>query len=176
MQENKEKFLLFRIKVSKDKEAFETLCKGHESSLRRFLAIKFPTVNDAEDALSETLFRTWNYLTSGVEVESVSGLMYTIARGVIYEFYRKRPPQTTDITSIQETIPFTKDATEAGAEIALVKQALDKISESYRQVIILKHFEGMSVKQVAKEINKSENNARVTLYRAMKALREQLDI
>jgi DNA-directed RNA polymerase specialized sigma24 family protein len=81
VNKHQEQFFLYRIRLFKDEKAFAHLYKEYHSAIWRFLSIKLPT-SEVEDALSMVFIRLWNYL-SGSRVENVSGLSFTIARGVV---------------------------------------------------------------------------------------------
>lgn len=171
MQSAKEQYLLFRIRMFKDEQAFASLYEQHVDAVRRFLRLKLPSIEDADDATANTFLRVWNYLTSQ-RVESVSGLIYTIARGVAAEFYRTRKIETIPIEHDQFA---SSDDTCTEAELTIVRQHIDKLAPDDQQVIYLRHFEGKSMREIGKLINKSENAASMMVYRAMERLREYLD-
>jgi RNA polymerase sigma-70 factor (ECF subfamily) len=62
---------------------------------------------------------------------------------------------------------------ELASDLEEVKKALQKIREEYREVIILRFVEEMSVKETAEILGKSEGAVRVLLHRAVAALKEE---
>ena len=162
-----EKILLFKIRTQRDEKAFAKIYEQHASAVHRFLLIKLPRREDAEDALSTTFLRVWNYLTSS-EVEKVSGLIFTIARGVVSEFYRTKRIETT---SIEEEVVDWSVATETLGDVALIKKALDEMDEESRLALTLRFFEGKKVSEVADHLQKSESATRMIIHRATKKLR-----
>lgn len=179
MNANKEKFLLFRVRKFRDQESFKELMKIHGTKLQRFLILKLPRKQDAEDAFSDTSLRIWNYTTSSV-VESFSGLIFTIARGVVADFYRKRSPEVVSIDVSQEIA--SKLTSKQGAfqimaetDTALLKRALDELTDEQKQVIIMRHFEGHSIRKISKVLGKSEGATSVFLHRTIKVLRENIE-
>jgi RNA polymerase sigma-70 factor (ECF subfamily) len=168
----KEKFILFRIRAFKDERAFNVLLSQNASALQRFFRAKLPTNDDAEDAYSITSYRFWNYLTAS-EVESVSGLLFTIARSVVAEFYRSRKealPLEGHDAAVPENFAEKLDAQ------MFVKKELQKLDEETREIIVLRFLEGWNIGDIAKRLGKSENATRVTLHRAMKKIRLNLNL
>lgn len=131
---------------------------------------------DAEDALNTTLLRAWNYFTRAEHVESVGGLIFTVARGVVSEFYRHRVPNVS-IESMQEAgmdIAAERSGDRSmtqSADVELAKELLDQLEGEDRLIILMRHFEGRSLGDIAKRIGKSDGATRVALHRAMKKLR-----
>jgi len=56
----------------------------------------------------------------------------------------------------------------------LLAEALDRLSEDYREVIILRHLEAMSFPEVAVRMNRSENSVQKLWVRALANLRRTL--
>ncbi|MBI4599010.1 sigma-70 family RNA polymerase sigma factor [Candidatus Uhrbacteria bacterium] len=142
--------------------------------MRRFLNLKLPTPHDADDAVSTVFLRLWNYLTD-TKVESVSGLLFTIARGVVAEFYRQRKPELVELPSMDEFPELHSASVRQTGEVALVRRALAHLNEDEQQVITLRFFEGYSVRELAFHFQKTENATRVMLHRALKSLRRIFD-
>jgi RNA polymerase sigma-70 factor (ECF subfamily) len=164
-----EKSLLFKIRVLKDQKAFAVLLSKHSSALQRFLKMKLPKIEDAEDAFSVTLYRFWNYLTAS-EVESVSGLLFTIARSVVAEFYRSRktenvPLEDYEVAAVDERLNEKIDAQ------TIVNKELKNLDDETKEMIVMRYFEGWKIKDIAKHLGKSENSTRVAIHRAVKKIR-----
>lgn len=56
-----------------------------------------------------------------------------------------------------------------------VWQAIGKLSEKHREVIVLRHFENLSYEQIASAMHCSKGSVMSRLYHARKNLREILD-
>ncbi|HLD20715.1 MAG TPA: sigma-70 family RNA polymerase sigma factor [Patescibacteria group bacterium] len=172
-----------RIRVFKDEGAFESLLSDYAAPLQRFLYSKLPSASDVEDAYSALLLRLWEYLTS-TPVGHFSGLAYTIARGIIAEFYRTREKVSHvaisdeyDVDGVRVESRETVEKLEARIDVTWVKEALKKLaSEDDREVIILRFLEGYAVKDIAKYIGKTPNATSVLLNRALKKLRRLIEM
>ncbi len=141
--------------------------------------MKLPTVQDAEDALSTTFIRLWNYVTTA-HVDNLAALSFTIARGVVADFYRSRKHDTSLEVMTEAGVEFagTQDVqgqAEQKEELDRVKRVLPKLREDYQEIVILRHIEGLSTKEVARFIDKTESAVRVALHRALKELRTLLE-
>ncbi len=53
-----------------------------------------------------------------------------------------------------------------------VSDLLFELKDEYREIIVMRYVNELSVKEMALSLGKSRGNVRVTLYRALKALRE----
>jgi RNA polymerase sigma-70 factor, ECF subfamily len=179
VQGAKEKFLLYRLRVYKDSRAFAQVFQMHKSPVFRYLRIKLPLVQDAEDALSTTFIRLWNYVTTS-HVDNLAALSFTIARGVVADFYRSRKHDTSLEVMTEAGVEFSDgqdvgEQVEQKEDLERIKRILPKLREDYQEIIILRHIEGLSTKEVARFIDKTESAVRVALHRALKELRTLLE-
>ncbi|KKT69780.1 MAG: RNA polymerase, sigma-24 subunit, ECF subfamily [Candidatus Uhrbacteria bacterium GW2011_GWE2_45_35] len=168
-----EKILLYSIRVQKDEKAFERLISQHTVALRRFLAMRLPRHEDAEDAFSTILLRTWNYLKSS-EVESVSGLIFTIARGVIAEFYRKKKFDTVPIEGHEDSLVNSEKELEVRIDVELLREQVSQMDDDQQLIFQLRFLDGLTIKEVAKRVQKSESATRMSAHRLLKKIRAEI--
>jgi RNA polymerase sigma-70 factor (ECF subfamily) len=98
--------------------------------------------------------------------------LYTIAHNKIIDHFRKVQKQNTVEWENGVKDDFANKTIDIEQRITIV-QTLKKLSPIHQQVLSLKYFEGFSNKEIAKIINKSHANTRVTLTRAQKAFKEK---
>ncbi len=60
--------------------------------------------------------------------------------------------------------------------LELLEQAMTRLSEDHREVILLMKIEGMPAKDVGERMNRSENAVHLLLSRALKRLAEELKL
>ena len=165
-------FLLFRVYRFQDTEAYGELYDLYCERIHRFVYFKLPKSEDADEVTAEVFLRGWEYATSS-RVEHASALFYRIARNVIADFYRKRSDEV-GLDAAHE-LPSGEDVAETAAkneESAHILSLLRQLKDEYREVLIMRYLDEMSVKEVAAALEKTPNNTRVLLYRAKKALEE----
>ncbi len=180
MNTQREKFLLLRVYRNKDQRAFGELYNLYESRISRYLTFKLPTRNDAEDALSEVFVRAWEYMQT-TPVENVSPFLYRIARTVCANFYRtkSRRPQEVDMSEGEHIIGDSHEVIEGTLStvisIEAIAQLLPRLKEEYRDVVVMRYLDEMSMREIGEALEKNEGAVRTQLHRALKALRELLD-
>ena len=184
MNSLKEQYLLARIRMFKDEKAFEEIIKSNFPAVRRFLQMKLPTVQDSEDAFTITALRVWNYLCSS-KIESVSGLIFTIARGVVAEFYRKQKIET--VSYDQYNNEGEKIIDHHGDQGQNAKKIIEQIDQDIlREVINLlpdkdannirwRYLDELSNKEIAKRLKKTEGATRTAVKRSRQALKKILE-
>lgn len=99
--------------------------------------------------------------------------MFTIARNAVIDHYRKKK----EVTSLEKVIivdetdgPF--DRYIKGERQKQVQNALKKLPSFYREVIILRFMQELSVFETAAALKKSQISIRVAQFRALRKLKQ----
>ena len=169
----KEQFLLHRIRLNRDERAFNALYEAYGSKVHRFLSGKLPSINDAADAQSEVFLRAWQYVTV-TEVDSFSGLIFTIARRVVADFYHRRK-ETVPVEALEQVLADPRATPDVHTEVELVKRFLVTMPEDQRTALMMRHFEGAEISEIAAALDKTDNATRVLLHRASKTLKRLIE-
>ena len=176
-----DKILLYRLKTGKN-EAFAEVYDVYAEKIYRYIYFKVSTKQEAEDLTSEAFLETWDYINKGKKVDNIQALLYKIARNLIVDHYRKKAPQES--ISLDERLGYDEPVVEVESipeqidqELALeqIEKALKQIKDEYRDIIILKYVEDLSIQEIANILNKSKGAVRVLVHRALKALQDVVE-
>lgn len=171
-----EKLLLLKIKTKKDPEAFGYLYDNYVEKIYRFVFFKVSSKEEAEDLTSEVFLKAWDYLISeGKEVGNFTGFIFQIARNKVIDFYRTRArKQETALDPELEISMVDKNFEQVAANQELEKllNIIKQLKQEYQEIVLLRYVEEMSISEIARILEKSSLNVRVTLHRAGKKLKE----
>jgi len=107
----------------------------------------------------------------------VAGISRNKALHVLRAGRRRETPARLDQTGAP-TVRSLRTTPSSGAIKQELKsrlfQAIDTLPDDYRQVILLRHFEGLDGKATAEALDRSEGAVRVLFFRAMTRLGEAL--
>jgi len=176
--QRRHKFLLFRVYRFRDTQAYGELYDVYVSRIRRFITFRVRSQQDAEELTAEVFLRGWEYATSSV-IDKPSALFYRIARNVVADHYRAQE-RAGDITEIAEaanvpsTEPLPDEQMERKEDREFLLKTMRLLKEEYRDVLMMRYMDEMSVKEIAQALEKTPNNVRVLLHRAKKALEEKI--
>jgi RNA polymerase sigma-70 factor, ECF subfamily len=173
----------------KDREAIRLIVKQHNQRLYRIARAIVRNDSDAEDVLQEAYVRAFASLDS---FRGEARLGTWLARIVINEalgLIRRRKP-AIDIGLIAaspalyaQIIPFPDanrvpdpETTMAQTEIrALLERAIDKLAPPFREVLVARLVEGMSVAETADLFKIPPQTVKTRLYRARALLRAEME-
>ena len=175
-----DKLLYLRL-TKKDKEAFVKTYDLYFDQIYRFVYFKVSSREEAEDLTSIVFLKTWGYVQdkSIKDYNTLKSLLYKVARNSVIDHYRKKSSQAEQLSidsgKMEIDLPDTNQDIHKNLEIAddysQIKESLLELKEEYREIIVMRYVNELSIKEIALSLNKNRGNVRVTLYRALKALR-----
>lgn len=160
-----------------DPEGISELYDRYRTSVFRYLYYRAGDLHTAEDLTSETFMRMLRSL-NGYRPQNVAfeAWLFQIARNLAIDHYRKT--RSRSHLSLEEDMIADRDDPVRTAEHNLTSdlllQALSKLSEIQRDVIVLRFVNGLPVTQVAQALHKSEDAVKALQRRALSALRKTL--
>jgi RNA polymerase sigma-70 factor (ECF subfamily) len=177
----KEKYLLFKAK-NKDPEAFSRVYDLYVDRIYRFVFFKVSSQEEAQDLTSEVFLKTWQYIISGKDILNLNAYLYRVARNLVVDHYRKASKKEVSFDALaqgadsldQESglrVEQTK-ALEDKLQIEKIETKLQGLKDEYREVIILRFVDEMSIGEIADIMEKKKGAVRVILFRALNALKE----
>ncbi len=176
-----EKLLLYKIRQN-DKEAFIKAYDLYIDQLYRFIYFKVGSREEAEDLCSAVFLKTWNYILekSLKDEKTLRALLYKIARNLIIDHYRKTKGKenisldNAGDLEIADEKQNTGNRLELTADLLILETKLPELKDEYREVIILRFINELSIKEISEILDKPKGNTRVLIFRALKALKELL--
>lgn len=165
----------------KDRDAFVEAYDAYADKVYRFIYFKVGDALEAQDLTSSVFLKTWNYIrqNSVTDYKTLPALFYKIARNVVVDHYRKNSREETvalenspeaEMIVDQGQDLLSKAALESDLE--LIKEKLSELKDEYREAIILRYVDELSVAEMATILDKSAGNVRILTFRALNALRE----
>lgn len=162
-----------------EREAFGALYERHLDAIFRYLSYRLGTVEDAEDLTTNVFLRAWQNIDS----YTWRGLpflawLYRIAHNLVIDFHRTNKTQWVDLET-QWDLPDDALVPERqlthDLQVRDVMTAMDELDTLHQEVLTLRFLVGLSHREVAAILDKTEAAARVLQYRALKALRIKLE-
>lgn len=170
-----EQILLYKMR-SGDVDAFGPVYDFYHEKIYRFVYLKTPTRQDAEDITAETFLKAWQYIQEKKAIHTLQAFLYQIARNLVVDFYRGRGVPTESLDEKEIVVADRTDLTleekmVLKSDMQEVEMALRQLKDAYREVIVLHYLNELSLKEVARIIGKSPGATRVLLHRGVKAVK-----
>ncbi|OIO63646.1 MAG: hypothetical protein AUJ47_05350 [Candidatus Marinimicrobia bacterium CG1_02_48_14] len=169
---------LIRLCREGDLVAFRELVmlyQGAAHSLaRRFVGNR----EDAEDIVQETFVRVWRHLARFDLDKSFSTWLFRIITNLAYDVLRKRFKQNASITKWGDSIDFVNQEsnTDDALQVAMtIRYKAARLPLKQQLVFVLRDLQELSVAEVARILQISENAVKVNLHHARHTIRVQLE-
>ena len=157
-----------------DREAYEALARA---SAPRLYATAYRIVRDgdkADDAAQQTLVAMWQELPSLRDPDRFDAWTYRlVVRFCLLEARRARRTGVREIR-MEDTTPARADAYEASDVRDQISRGLAQLSLEHRTVVVLHHYSGLSLGEIAEVIGVPYGTVGSRLHHAMRALRAAL--
>ena len=160
---------------TKTEKEFLIAYDSFSDALFRYCYFKTGDRELAKDLVSDTFMKSWDYLSSGKEIENFRPFLYRLANNMVIDWYRKKKALSLD--SLAENGFDPPDATadtSQKAEIEQMMKILGNLEQSDQDLIIWRYVEDLPIKDIATLLSENENTISVRLHRALHRLKEQL--
>lgn len=148
---------------------FRYLVRNHQWSLAAYLGGKLGNKSDVEEVAQEAFVRAYFSLGQLQKPRSFGSWLIGIAERVAKEKLREQNRRR----AMQESFAADKadDSESIGCEL---EQAIARLPEQYRDVILLRFYAGRSCKEIAEALDMRLGTVTKTLSRAYSQLRRLL--
>src|SRR3989344_1193925 len=157
-------------------EKFEDIVQEHQRDILNFHYRLIGNRCEAEDLAQETFLKAYNKLDSLKEQEKVKSWLYSIARNVTIDFFRKNKNRSVPLDSViienyarATAVDYRQDVMQSEVSQELQK-CLAALSEDDRMIVKLLYYEGFSYKEICDLLNINQNTLKSRLHRARKVL------
>jgi RNA polymerase sigma-70 factor (ECF subfamily) len=170
----------------RDPDLLDRLIEQYHYRLFRYLVSLTGNTEAAEDLFQETWIRV---LERGHQYNpkwKFGTWLFTIARNLFVDSLRRKNPAASNTLDEPDEGPALADDTASSApspfdlqaqheESDRVARALEHLTASYREVLVLRFQEDLELNEIAAVTAASLSTVKVRLYRGMEALRELLE-
>lgn len=164
--------------MSQLQKQFEKIYDKYIDKIYRFVFLKVSSQEIAEDLTSEVFTRGWqSFQKENCDIKNPQAFLYQIARNLVVDHYRQKGQAqlvSTENLPLIEDGPNLEEKAMFNSDVGNVKAALVNINDDYREIVVWYYLEELSVPEIAKILNKSEDAVRVQIHRAIQALKQQI--
>jgi RNA polymerase sigma-70 factor (ECF subfamily) len=178
---------MWRVQMHGDEQAFAQLVRRWEAPIRRLCTRMTGDFHQAEDLAQETFTRLYTRRAAYPAATKFSTWLWRVALNICYDELRRRARRRTvslegdraeapgllDELVAPETAPDHALADQERGE--LVRQALLRLPETYRSVLVLRHYEGLKFREIAEVLEVPEGTVKSRMAEALTQLQRRLE-
>jgi len=163
-----------------DEEVLVGLYESNRKLILNLISKNSGTRDDAEDMLQESLIVLWEKVRSGKFEQNakLSTFLYAIARNLWFGRLRRKTRETPRDIDPEEHRDNSLSALEdivAAEETVMVRDALGRIGEQCRKLLLLFYWEELSMEEIAGKLGfANAETAKAKKYQCKKALEKAI--
>jgi RNA polymerase sigma-70 factor, ECF subfamily len=163
--------------------ALERLIDTFEPVLYRYARGMLSNNGDAQDVVQETIIRAHRTLTSRYDIERIRTLslrpwLFKTARNLCLNRRRSKTragEQPVEVLERETALPAFAGDLERRQDAERLHQALERLPDGARELIVLRFLEEMSYAEMAGLFGGTEASLRGRVFRSLKQLRDVLE-
>jgi RNA polymerase sigma-70 factor, ECF subfamily len=156
-------------------DEFSTLYKKYAQDVFRFALYLSGDRSQAEDITSETFVRVWTASPGTIELTTVKGYLFTIARNLFLHGIRGKSRHVGlehmgRARELPDPGASPYDRAERKQELHAVLAGLQELPEIDRAALLMRALDGMAYEEISRALGISLSSAKVKIHRARLAL------
>ncbi len=156
---------------------WDALYADHVGRVYNFFRYRVGDTHTAQDLTATVFEKAWRKREQfRGSAEGFTAWLYSIARNVANDHYRKSPPLVALEAASRLAAPesIAKQVEQAG-EFSRLVAAINRLPARERSIVTLKYGAELTNRQIARQIHLSESNVGTIMNRTLQKLREELE-
>jgi len=157
----------------KPDRSLERLYKKHAGDVYRYALVVLRNEADAEDVTQTTFMNAYRALERGERPRAPQNWLIAIAHNVCRQRFRQSQRRPNEVELNEELAEAYAD--EDGISAEDIRRALGHLAFNQRAALVMRELEGRSYQEIAEILDVSVSAVETLIFRARRALREQLE-
>ncbi len=161
--------------------AFEELYRAHLRDVYSYAYYRVGNHHDAEDLTEQAFLQAYRHFERARRESDGRPLrpwLIRIAHNLASNYHRdrsRRPEAALDAIEPPSHPHGTEQVVEGREELRLVMDRLQRLSDDRREALIMRFALGMSNREIARALGRSDGATKVLLHRAIKQLEQEME-
>lgn len=163
-------------------EAFNTLVGRWQQPIHRFAYRFFCSHDEASEITQKTFIKAYKKLNTLEDCEKFSSWIYRIANNLCLDETKRAGRRLSEpMEALNNDLLVQSKADNPDHQLSrqqlgkLLQQALNRLPEEQRIVVIMKEYEGLKFREIADILDVPENTVKSRMYYGLTKLRELFD-
>ena len=160
--------------------AFEELYRAHLRDVYSYAYYRVGNHHDAEDLTEQAFLQAYRHFERARRESNGRPLrpwLIRIAHNLASNYHRDRarhPEAALEAVEPPADPHRTEQIVEGREELRLVMQRLERLSDDRREALIMRFALGMSNREIARALGRTDGATKVLIHRAIKQLEEEM--
>ena len=149
---------------------FNTCVDQYADNLYRFILKHIKDTDVAKDIVQDTFEKVWRKVNE-VESTNAKSYLFTAAHHTLIDHTRKQKKQGDYNEAVELGLKHEKQYTDIKS---VLNEALDRLPEIQKSVVLLRDYEGYDYAEIGKITNLTESQVQVYIFRARAFLKNYI--
>jgi len=170
-----------------EREAYRVLVERHSQYVYRLAYRMTGNKEDAEEVVQEAFLRAYQKLQQFAGNANFGTWVYRIAANYAIDRLRQRKsedsrrerpkrvvggqPESDPLSEVKDAAPSPERLAGSAQLAAKMKEALDTLTPAERTAIVMRHWDGCGIEEIAAVLKSNTSAAKNTVFRAVQQLR-----
>src|SRR5436305_14413000 len=154
--------------------SFERLYRKHAGDVYRYALVVLRNEADAEDVTQTTFLNAYRAIANGEKPRTPQNWLLAIAHNVCRQRFRQSQRRPNEI-ALNEELAEAPLEEEERVSAEDIRRALGHLAFNQRAALVMRELEGRSYQEIAEILGLSVSAVETLIFRARRALREQLE-
>ena len=155
--------------------AFERMYQRHVGDVYRYALVVLRNPADAEDVTQTTFMNAYRAFQRGERPRAAQNWLISIAHNVCRQRFRQSARRPEEVAFDEGIGDPTLEADERGPTAEDIQRAIGHLAFNQRAALVMRELEGRSYTEIAEILGLTVSAVETLLFRARRALREQLE-
>lgn len=157
-----------------DSGAFAELLERYQNQIFSLVLRMVRNPADAEDLAQDAFVKAFRNLASYDPEQPFITWLFKIAHNTTIDFLRRKRPETVSIPEDDSLVDRGLSAADAVVGEAVAERLLGSLTPLYREALLLRHKEGLALKEIAGLLGIPEGTVKIRLFRARELLKDKV--
>jgi RNA polymerase sigma factor (sigma-70 family) len=153
---------------------FERIYRKHVGDVYRYALAVLRNPDDAEDVTQTTFMNAYRAFQRGERPETPKNWLIAIAHNVCRQRFRQASRRPNEVEFVEEIAPAPEEVEEKYS-LEDIQRALGQLAFNQRSALVMRELEGRSYAEIAEILGLTVGAVETLIFRARRALREQLE-
>ena len=161
-----------------DELAFKELYDEFGTFVFRIVNLSLRNPPKAEELTQDIFLKIWRFASKYDPERPFKPWLSRLVSNEIISWYRVKKDETESLEELHEVgfePSVSDDDPNIGADIsAAIEQSLATLTDNARQVVVLKFYQGLKIREVAEALGIGESAVKARLYTALETIARQM--
>lgn len=149
----------------------------------RYIAIQISDRERAKELAQDVFMKAWEYMTENGEIRQMKAFLFHLSRNIVIDEWRRKYRSNMSIEELSEkgvdfwneNEPSAIETISSDEDHKEILELVGNLPSTYREPILMRYVEDLSIKEISKILKTSENSVSVRIHRGLERIKKSIE-